>query len=224
MAQDFVRSTFNLVDICSLLPQHESFDFQPRMEEQKSFDNFTFTNHNIVKNKRLPFESDHFDYVQQNLTALTYKYEDWPFILEEMSRVTKPGGYIQLIELDLIPHHLGPQGELWLDQVRQGLKENRNLEPKITLELEQLLKNIGLVDVQSKFVSVPLGSWGLDIGSLWKENYDLFFSSAKPYLTEILNISSRDYKKHVHAFMEELDEYRPFSNIHLVWGRIPKTS
>lgn len=225
MAQDFEKSTFHLVDICDLLPQTSSTvidSYTPvKLEERQEEKNFTFITHNIIQNKQLPFESNHFDFIQQNLTALTYKQEDWPLILKELLRVTKPGGYIQLIEVDLTPHHMGPRTELWLEQVRKVLVSGCHIEPRIACRLEQMLSNIGLVDIQCKFVSIPVGSWGLDIGHLWKENYEAFFESAKPFLIEMMDISSREYKKQMRIVMEELDEYKTFTNVYLIWGRVP---
>ncbi|CEI90721.1 hypothetical protein RMCBS344292_05036 [Rhizopus microsporus] len=222
MAQDFVRSTFNLVDIYDLLPQQPVFNVHTRKQEpEQKYPNFTFILHNILQTKKLPFDSNQFDYAQQHITALTYKQQDWPIILKELSRVVKPGGYIQLIEIDLMPQHLGPQGELWLEQIHQVLIEKRNTEPRMACQLEKSLLDLGLVDVQSKFVSIPLGSWGLDLGNLWKQNFESFFDSAKPFLTELMEISGREYKRKVQAMLDEFNEYKPFSNIYLAWGRVP---
>lgn len=104
MAEDFTKSKFEAVDICSLLPT-----------DQPTSDNFNLTCHNVTE-APLPFESGTFDYVQQVMAAISYKMDDWPLVLAEMKRVTKSGGYIQLIEPDMYPQQLGPEGELWRDQ------------------------------------------------------------------------------------------------------------
>jgi SAM-dependent methyltransferase len=144
MAQDFCKSTFDSIDICNLLPYQpnifnttattiiqqggaESAEHQfhrlsrtqskqQEVEESQQNNNFRFTCHNVVKDGPIPFESDTFDYVQQTLTTLAYKKEDWTNVLQELKRVTKPGGYIQLIEVDLYTQPLGEQGGLWRDQ------------------------------------------------------------------------------------------------------------
>lgn len=104
MAEDFTKSKFDAVDICSLLST-----------DQPTSDNFNLTCHNVTE-APLPFEPDTFDYVQQSMAAISYKMEDWPLLLQDMKRVTKPGGYIQLIEPDMYTHQLGPEGGLWRDQ------------------------------------------------------------------------------------------------------------
>ena len=104
MAEDFKKSKFDALDICSLLPT-----------EQYTNGNFNFTCHNVVESD-FPFESNTFDYVQQSMATLSYKIDDWPIVLSEIKRVTKSGGFIQLIEPDMFAQQLGPQGEIWRDQ------------------------------------------------------------------------------------------------------------
>ncbi|KAI9246348.1 hypothetical protein BY458DRAFT_527978 [Sporodiniella umbellata] len=221
MAQDFTQSTFNLVDIQNTLYPTDSFNTQSTTSSHRALNNFRFFDQNIQQNRKLPFDTHQIDYFQQTMATLSYTNDDWMLMMKEMLRVTKPGGYVQLIELELIPHNVGPRGKLWLEQVCQNLKKHRNIKANAAIEMEQMLKSIGLVDIQSEFVSIPLGSWGLDIGCLWKENYDSFFKSAKPYLSDITGVSSKEFKSNMRIFEEELDEYKPFNNIHLVWGRIP---
>lgn len=139
MAQDFYKSCFDAVNICNLLPleqqQYQQDDnyiskntTTPQLldvvqeegsqqsEHQEQQDNFRFTCHNVCKDGPIPFPDDTFDYVQQTLTTLAYKEKDWKYVLQELKRVTKPGGYIQLLEVDLYPQPLEEQGGLWRDQ------------------------------------------------------------------------------------------------------------
>lgn len=104
------------------------------------------------------------------------------------------------------------------------MKEKRDIDVRVTSQLDQMLSDAGLLDIQTKFVSVPIGSWGLDIGNLWRQNYELFFESAQSILVELMEMSHSEYKRKVDAMMDELNEYKPFSNIHLVWGRVPGDS
>jgi SAM-dependent methyltransferase len=62
---------------------------------------------------RLPFEDNHFDFIMQRMVTTAYSQEDWKHILPELLRVTKPGGYIQLVEVDYYTIDLGPKGKAW---------------------------------------------------------------------------------------------------------------
>jgi hypothetical protein len=81
------------------------------------------------------------------------------------------------------------------------------------------LTDLGLEEVTSRFVSIPLGQWGLDIGNLWEQNVDAFLESARPFLIDIMHISSAEYKLGRQQLKEELKTYKPFSNIYVAYGR-----
>lgn len=126
MAQDFSRSTFDSIDICNLIPLQQPMDtieeqvkLPLSLEPQKLLDNLTFTPHNVVKDGPIPFPDNTFDYTQQSCITLAYCREDWKTVLLDLERVTKPGGYIQLLEIDLCPQPLGQASELWRDQSKK---------------------------------------------------------------------------------------------------------
>ncbi|KAL9548242.1 hypothetical protein MBANPS3_005769 [Mucor bainieri] len=210
MAEDFTKSRFEAVDICSLLPA-----------DQPTSDNFNLTCHNVTE-APLPFESGTFDYVQQVMAAISYKVDDWPLVLAELKRVTKSGGYVQLIEPDLYPQQLGPEGELWRDQIHNALRDQRGYEPRIACHLERLVTDLDLEDITVKYVSVPVGSWGLDIGHLWEQNFDAFLESARPFLVDKMQISNATYQANTKKLKEELKsgEFKAFNNIYVVYGRV----
>lgn len=84
MASQFPRSHFFGTDIKPLYPSshpHPNCKFQ------------------IVDTlKGLPFDDDTFDYVFQRCQALSYPEKTWPNVIDELVRVTKPGGTIELGE------------------------------------------------------------------------------------------------------------------------------
>lgn len=129
MAQDFGKSTFDSIDICNLINRkkemnkvyHDEIKSSPSVGPQKLLDNFTFTPYNVVKEHRIPYPDNTFDYTQQSLVTLAYAKEDWKAVTLDLKRVTKPGGYIQLLEIDLWPQPLGKASELWREQSKRKL-------------------------------------------------------------------------------------------------------
>ncbi|KAI7866560.1 uncharacterized protein EV154DRAFT_154289 [Mucor mucedo] len=229
MAQDFHKSTFDSIDICNLMARkqemdtiyHEEVKLSPPVGPQKLLDNFTFTPYNVVKEHRIPYPDDTFDYTQQSLVTLAYAKEDWKTVMLDLKRVTKPGGYIQLLEIDLCPQPLGDASGLWRDQVLQCFEDKRGLDIGIPKRLNQVLAEIGLIEIETRFVSVPVGSWGLDIGLLWEENLNSFLEAMRPYLVEAMQVTDEQYKKDRAAFQNELQNVKAFNNICIAWGRIP---
>lgn len=63
-----------------------------------------------VTQEKLPFQDDEFDFVKQRLVTASFTLDNWKSVLQELIRVTKPGGYIELIEIDFSTCNLGPRG------------------------------------------------------------------------------------------------------------------
>ncbi|CEG65580.1 hypothetical protein RMATCC62417_02336 [Rhizopus microsporus] len=57
---------------------------------------FTFTCANVTK--RLPYEDNTFDLVHMRFFIAALREDEWPAAINEVLRVTKPGGMIQLME------------------------------------------------------------------------------------------------------------------------------
>ena len=56
--------------------------------------NLNFIHANILEG--LPFQQNHFDFVYLNIVEPRYTKEQWAFIISELIRVAKPGGYIEV--------------------------------------------------------------------------------------------------------------------------------
>ncbi|HLV98790.1 MAG TPA: class I SAM-dependent methyltransferase [Ktedonobacterales bacterium] len=61
--------------------------------------NFHFLEANALK--PFPFEDASFDFTHARLLAGFLPIKQWPAVLAEMARVTRPGGYIELVENEL---------------------------------------------------------------------------------------------------------------------------
>ena len=88
MASSFPKSNFTGVDIAPTFPIHTK---PPNIE---------FLQANIVKNG-LPYNDNTFDYVFCRLVNFSYTAKTWKFIINEICRVCKVGGYIEFMEKDI---------------------------------------------------------------------------------------------------------------------------
>lgn len=239
MAEDFRKSVFDSIDICNLIPKREaeekSYHFSPnkakvtdpsvKSKSENLKENFTFTQHNMVKDGLLPFPDDTFDYTQQSQVLLVYNRENWKKKLLDLKRVTKPGGYIRLLEVDLYPQKLGELGGLWRDRVHWLVDNAADIPTRIPCQLEQVLAEAGLENIESRFVTIPVGSWGLDIGVLWEQNLLGFLESFKPFLSELMEVTEEEYDEQRKGLTQELQDknIKPFNNIFIAWGKLKET-
>lgn len=83
------------------------------------------------------------------------------------------------------------------------------------------MTELDLDEITTRFVSVPIGSWGLDIGNLWQQNFDAFLESARPFLVEIMQLDNQQYKKNCKAMKQELkdEKVKAFNNVYISYGR-----
>ncbi|KAG1471459.1 hypothetical protein G6F56_002106 [Rhizopus delemar] len=202
----------------SLEEQHkESTNFVP--SRRSLFKNLEFHQVNVKKEK-LPFPDNQFDVVKQRLSTASLTKEHWKTILLEMIRVTKPGGYIELLEIDHSTRDLGPKAKQLESEMIEATRKV-NYEPRMAIYLEDLLKAAGLAEVTTKSVSIPLGEWGLDLGILWKHNMEGFADSTSPLLSKMLGLSVAEYNERWRDFLQECKDLKPFTNTHAAWARKP---
>jgi ubiquinone/menaquinone biosynthesis C-methylase UbiE len=88
------------------------------LNQRKVLNNLDFYQYNILE-AGLPFEDNTFDFVMQQLVTAAFTVHDWVRVIREITRVTKPGGYIQLIEIDYHTFNLGPNGQEWETKCKQ---------------------------------------------------------------------------------------------------------
>ncbi|CAG8845284.1 5950_t:CDS:2, partial [Racocetra persica] len=77
--------------------------YQPTTIKPK---NFEFVMANVEE--RLPFDDNTFDFVFQRYLVFGLSKEKWPQVINELVRVLKPGGLLELCEPSLFCFDAGP--------------------------------------------------------------------------------------------------------------------
>ncbi|RUS29989.1 hypothetical protein BC938DRAFT_479985 [Jimgerdemannia flammicorona] len=95
LAKEFPNSTFTGSDITNVFA-----DFMANAPP-----NCTFLEADTAKG--LPFDDNTFDFVFERANMTCFSNAVWPAVLRELIRVTKPGGYIELVE-GCLPKNAGP--------------------------------------------------------------------------------------------------------------------
>ncbi len=83
--------------------------------------NFRFMEANALK--PLPFEDNYFDFTHARLISPFVPVAFWPAVVAEMVRVTRPGGYIEIMESEL-PTCASPAFNAMLDVTSQLLRKH----------------------------------------------------------------------------------------------------
>ncbi|CAG8608029.1 19204_t:CDS:2 [Gigaspora rosea] len=162
MAADYQKSEYIGIDILKLHPNIKPFNVQ-------------FIQHNILKG--LPFEDNSFDYVHAQMLIFDITSSDWENIVyKECCRVLKPGGWLEITDLDTTCYNPGPL----MSQFNTSginlliIKQHR--------ELMSSMPTLTLVQQEERVY--PLGSWagkiGILAGSYIKDSCKNFLSWAHP--------------------------------------------
>ena len=150
----------------------------------------------VDRRRPLPFEDNTFDLIHlQNGTSF-FTMEQWPEVMVEITRVLRPGGWLNLVDFEM-----GPASQPAIDRVLTFLgqilaKMHRSNEPEgrapftgSTLgphRMSQLL----FTDVGYQLYPVDLGGWNNPVGRAY-----LAWSVVRPemisYLAERTEISSK---------------------------------
>lgn len=96
-----VLTTNNMHQMATEFPQAEvlATDIAPIQPSQIKPRNLTFGVDDITQ--PLPYETGTFDFVRMRFLILGLKVDQWQGVVDEIARVLKPGGYLELCEGDL---------------------------------------------------------------------------------------------------------------------------
>ena len=146
---------------------------------------FTFRIANVLEG--LPYPDNTFDLVHLRLLALALRYDQWPSVIKELLRVTKPGGLIQMMEPD---YRVTEHDDIFCKVVSAckyivkrrndrviykffffiviTICEAKGQNPRIGIELERLLREAGNIKIietksasidTSKVFMTPIKRW-----------------------------------------------------------------
>jgi SAM-dependent methyltransferase len=141
--------------------------------------NYYFQMGNVLK--RLPFIDGSFDFVHQRLLLSEIPFVQWYAVIRELVRVTRPGGWIELIEYGTVMINRGAATERWFSWWEAEAKLS-GLDLAQVANLGLLVQQAGLACL-SYAVDLPVGPWGGYPGELLQGSllalYDNFMGRAR---------------------------------------------
>lgn len=124
--------------------------------------NYAFVAGNILEG--LPFADATFDFVHMRLLVLAMPHDRWPFVVNELIRVTRPGGWVESVEV-IADEQGGPAVDQIMGWVTAML-QRRSIDIADGSRVGALLQAQGLAKVFSRRTEVPIGEHGGRVGKL----------------------------------------------------------
>src|SRR5260370_41717745 len=89
----------------------------------------------------------------------------WSMVVRELARVTRPAGWVEMVELGQSMTNPGPATSRYL-QWWMELSEQTGLNTTVVEHPGEMLQNAGLSQVAQRRITAPVGQWGGQAGTL----------------------------------------------------------
>ncbi len=166
----------------------------------------------------LPFPNTTFDFVHQRLLVGAIPALKWYDVLLELLRVTRPGGWIEVVESGMVYPQAGPatkQFQDWWLAGEKALGFNLALMP----HLDRMLKNVGAQAVQMETLPLPLGKWGGHAGELLARDIYAVFTSFRAVYVSRLGVPAALFEKTLAALPQEWEQYRTSYEFYMTYAQ-----
>jgi SAM-dependent methyltransferase len=170
--------------------------------------------------KGLPFSSYQFDFVHQRSFGYAVASTGWHQVVNELVRVTRPGGIVELVEPDCIFQNAGPsctQLQNWIITACQKC----GIDPTEIRQIETYLRVVRLINIKAEVVSLPIGQWGGRLGMTTATNMRAACLAMKPLVLQQVGINSQEYDGLLDDMIKECEERRSSFTIHIAYGQRP---
>ncbi|GBB85084.1 hypothetical protein RclHR1_11660004 [Rhizophagus clarus] len=198
LSNKYENSHFIGVDIKPIFPQ----EIKPK--------NLEFIEVDVTNG--LSFRDDEFDFTHVENMGIIFTPEQWDFVLSEIIRVTKPGGYIEVSDRRNSYVGEGPIFRKISDALWASCSE-RNIDTNLIYDLDlkiELQPNIGKVHrIENDLIIGPNGG---KIGLIFQDLVFSYYLSemAIKNLSEEIGISEEEYKNMVEKdLIEEFKQTNP---------------
>ncbi|KAJ3100514.1 hypothetical protein HK100_004696 [Physocladia obscura] len=167
-------------------------------------------------------ENSTFDYVHQRLLVLGMPRDKFVGVLEELIRVTKPGGWIELVEANMVYYSPGPYTKILGTSIFDAINK-RGLDCYAATNLPwyvaQVKNNVETQDM--KTLQMPV-CWGSEIGKLNGTNLKTVILAAEDWMHTAMGVSREDYRQLVQNCYDEWAENKTFYQARALYFQVKK--
>ncbi len=204
-------------DMAKLFPEAEIVGLDSKRPTSPQSSRFQFMEGRTPS--ALPFADARFDYVHQRCLSTVIPTVHWQGIINELVRVTRPGGWIELVEYGSYTN-TGPK-TVQFCQWWQNVLALRGIDLQITEYLETLLKEGGLEQVKQKTIAIPLYGGERATGAM-RANLLAITQMARASILA-LGIHDLAFGQVVNALQNEWMEHKTTYQFYVAYGQRPST-
>jgi SAM-dependent methyltransferase len=171
----------------------------------------------------LPFPDDRFDFVHQRLLVTAVPPPAWPALVGELVRVTRPGGWIELVEPQALQFdRTGPAMERFGQLARAAATRlGLDVTSIVYRSLDAYLRDAGAERVTREEVQLPVGEWGGRVGSMMATDYRVVLSSLGPVLAAAGEVEPEEVAGLIDRVQREYEELQVSASLAIAYGKKP---
>ncbi|ORX60364.1 S-adenosyl-L-methionine-dependent methyltransferase [Hesseltinella vesiculosa] len=212
MAHEFPDADFYGFDLCCSYPM----SIRPA--------NTFFCEHDVTKT--FPYPDDYFEYVHFHDAGHSFRKDQTNFILQEIFRVMKPGGYVEIRELDPHIYNAGPATTSLTgpeSEPMKALRHKYNVLPFWPINIQEELLKLNLVDIRTNVINMPCHCPEDDrlnklLHQFWNDRLIAF---ERFYLETMENMTEKSLHALFKQSMHELEQYGSLGQYHMIGARKP---
>jgi ubiquinone/menaquinone biosynthesis C-methylase UbiE len=180
-------------------------------------DNLAFTQGNILE--EMNFADGSFDFVHMRLLIFAIPEERWPDVVRELVRVTRPGGWVEMVET-------GPQqnGGPAMDQLVRWITQasmRRGVNPLVGSRIGELLAPAGLTNTVARGITLPVGAYGGRVGRMAETDIVGVVSGVKGLVTSMGITTPESYDAALSQARADLARYQCALPFYIYYGQRP---
>lgn len=180
--------------------------------------NYQFFTGDVLKG--LSFADQSFNFIHQRFLIMGIPTALWPQDIAELVRLTRHGGWIEMVETETQARNPGPTVQKYCDLVATACKK-RGIDPASVPTLGTMLQEAGLSHVQTQSVHVPIGTWGGHLGTMMFTNLLIGGQALKPLVVSQGLTTADEYDTLFAIVQRECEEYHSMLSFYVAYGQRP---
>ena len=207
-------------ELCAEFPRALVVGFDLEVSKRPWPATYRFVRGNLLQG--LPFANDRFDFVHQRLLLAGVPVKAWARTMAELVRATRPAGWLELVEVEFDIDPAGPSTRRLIEMLWRLMREaGLDTTGIIYRSLGEQARRAGLIDVEAREDTLPIGEWAGRIGSLMGSAFRSVFIRTAGMFEAKFGVSEQEYRQLVTAMQQEWEEHHSLSRFTVALGRKP---
>ncbi len=191
--------------------------------EQKAQNTLAPLNYRFIEGdvlKGLPFAQASFDFVHQRLLSLGMPAGAWQQEINELVRLVRPGGWLELVETELGGQNFGPacqQMAAWVI----AASRLRGIDPANLPNIGKHLFTAGLSNIAIRQYPIPVGRWGGRLGVMMATDINAVTQAVKPLVVAKLGVAINDFDKIFQLQLQGWEDLHTTATFFAIYGQKP---